>query len=158
MKRPSIRQKRAIKLALENGGNISKAMRDAGYSPATAKNPDKLTETRAWQDMIEEYLPDEDLLRVNKEGLEATRVISAIANGKQASGATTDFIEVPDHATRHKYLETAYKVKGRLAPDPLQNDTPPLIVFNILNVSATDQSHGLNQSATKTINSTSETI
>jgi len=34
--------------------------------------------------------------------------------GKQASGATSDFIEVPDHAVRHKFVETALKMKGKL--------------------------------------------
>lgn len=31
---------------MEYGGNVSKAIRDAGYSPETAKTPSKLTNTR----------------------------------------------------------------------------------------------------------------
>lgn len=111
---PTMKQKRAAKLAVENGGNISKAMREAGYSPATAKNPMKLTKSRAWEKLLDEYAPDETLTIKLSEGLSATRVISAIQTGKQASGATTDFIEVPDHAVRHKYLETALKLKRKL--------------------------------------------
>lgn len=34
-----------------------------------------------------------------------------------ATGMTDDFIEVPDFAVRHKYLETALKLKGRLKKD-----------------------------------------
>ena len=52
------------------------------------------------------------LLGVLEEGLNANRVISAIKTDKQANGATSDFIEVPDHAVRHKYLETAGKFMG----------------------------------------------
>ncbi|RLI55086.1 MAG: hypothetical protein DRP09_11030 [Candidatus Thorarchaeota archaeon] len=52
------------------------------------------------------------LVDVLDDGLEANRVISAVNTGKQASGATSDFIEVPDHAVRHKFLETAGKWLG----------------------------------------------
>jgi len=46
---PSIRAKRAIKLILENPGSIGEAMRKAGYSPNTAKNPKDLTESKAFK-------------------------------------------------------------------------------------------------------------
>ncbi len=47
---------------------------------------------------IAEQIPNEDLVKVHREGLNA---------GKK----TEDGIE-PDYATRHKYLDTAYKIKG----------------------------------------------
>lgn len=52
------------------------------------------------------------LVEVLDDGLKANRVISAVNTDKQASGASSDFIEVPDHQTRHKYLETASKWLG----------------------------------------------
>jgi hypothetical protein len=52
------------------------------------------------------------LMDVLDDGLGANRVISAVNTNKQADGATSDFIEVPDHAVRHKYLETAAKWLG----------------------------------------------
>lgn len=52
------------------------------------------------------------LLGVLAQGLKATKTVSAIKTDKDASAATTDFIEVPDHPTRHKYLETAAKWLG----------------------------------------------
>lgn len=70
-------------------------------------------------------LTDEKLAGVLKDGLEANRVVSArIVKSRptnmdeelaEANQNTDDFIEVPDHATRHKYLETAIKVR-RLDP------------------------------------------
>lgn len=99
---------------MENGGNVSKAMREAGYSEATINNPSNLTKTKSWEQLLEEYAPDDLLTRKLEEGLDANRVISAVNTGKQASGATTDFIEVPDHSVRHKYLETALKLKRKL--------------------------------------------
>lgn len=70
VRKPTIKQKRAIELAVENGGNVSKAMRDAGYSPATAKNPDKLTGTSTWAELMEAYLPDDMLLRALSDDIE----------------------------------------------------------------------------------------
>lgn len=37
---------------VENGGNASQAMIDAGYSPATAKTPSKLTSSKAYQTIV----------------------------------------------------------------------------------------------------------
>ena len=111
---PTMKQIRAAKLAVENGGNISKAMREAGYKESTINNPSNLTKTKSWEQLLEEYAPDDFLTIKLKEGLDANRVISAVNTGKQASGATMDFIEVPDQAVRHKYLETALKLKRKL--------------------------------------------
>lgn len=55
------------------------------------------------------------LLGVLDEGLKADKVISAQVINKRGTGMkdahsiTKDFIDVPDHAVRHKYLETAAK-------------------------------------------------
>jgi len=57
-------------------------------------------------------LTDDKLAAVLNEGLEAARSISAIA-GTEANGGTVDFVEVPDFAVRHKYLETALKLKDK---------------------------------------------
>lgn len=114
---PTSKQKRAAKNIVENGGNVSKGMRDAGYSPATAKTPQKLTESKGWLELLDEYIPDDKLQEVLKDGLEAQRIISAMNTGKQAAGATSDFIEVPDHAVRHRFLDTALKLKDKYPGD-----------------------------------------
>ena len=96
----TLKQKKALDLLVGNGGNVTKAMRDAGYSENTANTPQKLTESDGWQELLEEYLPDSLLMKVHKEGLEATR------NGGEAG-------EVPDYAVRHRYLDTGLKVKNK---------------------------------------------
>lgn len=99
---------------LENVGKpVGKAMLDAGYTKTMAKNPDHLTKSKGWKELMEQYLPDSKLLQVHSDGLDATRVISAVNTNKEATGGTTDFIEVPDHAVRAKYLELGYKVKNK---------------------------------------------
>lgn len=99
-KKPSLKQLKAMKLVVENGGNISKAMRDAGYSPETAKSPSKLTESLAWQDLMEKHFSDAKISKIIDEGLKAMK-----ENAKM--------VEVPDHATRHKFVETALKLKSK---------------------------------------------
>lgn len=48
------------------------------------------------------------------DGLEATRTVSAVNTAKNATADSTDFVDVPDFLARHKYLETALKLKKRL--------------------------------------------
>ena len=102
---PTIKQKKAFERVMENHGNISKSMREAGYSEVTAKNPKNLTKSPVWEEMINEYLPDELLLKVQVEGLGATVIKTSFSEPDK---------EVKDFPTRHRYLETALKIKGHL--------------------------------------------
>lgn len=80
-------------------------------------------------------ISDERLVAVLKDGLEANRVVSArIVKSRptnideelaEANQNTDDFIEVPDHPTRHKFLDTAIKIKGSYAAEKHQHDLPP---------------------------------
>jgi len=93
-KEPNDRQIRLAKYMAENVGiSMGQAMKNLGYS---------------------ENYPNRKLVKVVDEGLSANRVISAMKTDKQATGATADFIEVPDHAVRHRFVETALKMKGKL--------------------------------------------
>lgn len=96
------KQLKAIDNLVENGGNVSKAMRDAGYSEATANTPQKLTESKGFQELMTTAITDEKLIKVIDEGLTASKTIVFDESS----------IEVADHQTRHKFLETALKVKG----------------------------------------------
>lgn len=69
---------------------------------------------------IAERLPDELLERVHLEGLNASRTI------KKGEGG--DDIVEPDYAVRHKYLDTAYKLK-RLYVD----EEKPIAKENVYN-------------------------
>ena len=90
-------------------------MREAGYSPATAKTPQKLTESKAFAQIMEESgITDIKLSEVLKDGLEATK---AVVMGKES---TESFVDVqPDYAIRHKYLETGLKMKGLVPKDAM---------------------------------------
>lgn len=104
----TIKQKIAFQEIGVNGGNISKAMIKAGYSDREGKiRTDKLTKTKGWEGLMETYLPDSALAKVHKEGLSAVK-----KDGEESN---------PDFAVRHKYLESAYKLKGRLK----EKEEPP---------------------------------
>lgn len=104
----TIKQKTAIKKVLEFNGNVSKAMKAAGYPATTASNPQQLTRSKAWKELVEEKLDDDLLLQKHKEALEATKW-NDFTGEREA-----------DHTTRLKGVELGYKIKRRLGPDIAQ--------------------------------------
>jgi len=110
-----MRQLIAIAKAVENGGNVTKAMREAGYSEGTINNPANLTKTDAWKDLVESKIPDDDLIDCLKEGLIAGR---DIYKNNNETGEVEMVGHAPDYKARHKYLETGLKIKGRLKVEP----------------------------------------
>ncbi len=63
---------------------------------------------------IADALPDLDLIKVHKEGLQAGK---RIFKNNNETGEIEDLGIEPDYATRHKYLDSAYKIKGTYAPE-----------------------------------------
>lgn len=135
---PTIRQKKAFKKVVENGGIVSTAMIEAGYSPNTAKTPQKLTNSQAWKELIEEHLSDVELAKRHKELLDQVKyeyfvfpkkmddeeiqdkvkavgveliVIEMGEKGKYA------FYKTIDAVARKSALDMAYKLKGSYAPE-----------------------------------------
>lgn len=97
---PIKRHEKAFNNLLENGGNYGNALKDAGYSDSISKRPKHVTNTKGWKELMDEHLSDNKLAQVHAEGLEAED-----NNGKA------------DLTIRHKYLDTAYKLKGSYAGD-----------------------------------------
>lgn len=103
-----IKQKLAFKEVLK-GSSISSAMRKVGYAATTASTTGKLTNTRGWQELLNKHVSEAKLTKVLDDGLKAT--------------FTDKYNEdAADYATRHKYLETGLKVRGRLK-EPDHGDT-----------------------------------
>ncbi len=75
-------------------------------------------------------ITDKKLKDKLEEGLEATRTVSAVKTFRDATASSTDFIDVPDFLTRHKYLETALKLKRRML-DKLGENALPDIKFDL---------------------------
>ena len=111
----TLKQKKAFKEAVENGGNVSRAMIDVGYSPATAHTPQKLTDTKGWKELMEEYIPDDLLARKHLELLNKREVIRWFnhATGEMEMEVT----DQPDGQAVPKALDMAYKLKGSYAAE-----------------------------------------
>lgn len=106
-RKPSARMAKTVDIMLENGGSVGSAMREAGYSEAMVKNPQKVTRSEAFQALMEEVgLTDMKLAERLNDGLEATKTVIL----GQGDDAFAD--NVPDYAIRHKYLETGLRLKG----------------------------------------------
>jgi phage terminase small subunit len=119
--KPTLKQERFVK-ELTKGKTLYRAGLDAGYSHNTAKNArDEILEKPGTQTAIQKLrgkleeigIDNNYIANVIAEGLVANRVISTIG-GKQADSETVDFVDVPDHAVRHKFLETTLKIKDQL--------------------------------------------
>jgi len=123
----TIKQKLVASKLVENGGNVGKAMIDAGYSPATAKTPQKLTKSKGWQEIMDEMFPNELLLKKHKELLNAKKLVIDHWNGK------TEIIKMIDNVAVGKALDLAYKIKGYYHPSGNYNleRTNNLENFNI---------------------------
>lgn len=93
----TIKQSKAINKVVENGGNLSKAMLDSGYSENTAKTPSKLTNSKAWKQLMDDKLPDGFLL----------------------DALYVDIYNNPGN--RKSLLELAFKIKGRLSDKVLNH-------------------------------------
>lgn len=81
---PTIKQRKAVDALLENTGNVSKSMRQAGYAKATAKNPKELTESKGFQELLAE-IDDQPLLDKLKD-------IALDKNDKRANLQSIDMI------------------------------------------------------------------
>lgn len=103
----SIRQKKAVKRLIENGGkSLSQAMVDVGYSPGYAHNPHKIKNTKSWNELMKEYLPEEDLAKIHQEQLHAEKL--------QPIGGKTKVVK--DNDARLRALDLGYKIRGLYAP------------------------------------------
>ena len=58
----TIRQRKAVNNLVGNGGNITKAMRDAKYSENTLNTPQKLTESKGFKEICDEIGLTEDFI------------------------------------------------------------------------------------------------
>jgi hypothetical protein len=102
-------QKKAAKAAVENGGIISTAMIKAGYSPKTAKTPQKLTESDGWKELMSEYLSDNLIAKKHNQ----------ILNSKKEEIVV-------------KGIDMAYKLKGRYEVEPESPNKKTVVAIQVI--------------------------
>jgi len=154
------RAKKLIKSYSATGLNQSELARLEGVSPsAINQRLNKAHVQKTFAEIMDSNgLEDAMLVEKIKEGLEATKVISAFVivkpdkdgEGKEAGmqspnpevrsmsadGKTVDFIDIPDYRTRHLYLHTALEAKKIIKP-PANGGGMQVsaVIFNIGNPS-----------------------
>jgi hypothetical protein len=114
-RKPSLRMRKAAKILMENKGkSLSGAMRKAGYPATTAKNPQQVTKSKSWQQLMDEYLPQEFVAEKHKELFLAEDVVF-IPRGKKILERRR-----PDHAARRAAIDMAHKLRGSFAPEKIE--------------------------------------
>lgn len=103
----TLRQELAVQHMAENGGNVGKAMLAVGYSPVSAKTPQKLTQSKGFADLLEKYLPEKHLLSKHRGFLDSKRIVKTYQRG--------DLKEVTEETDPNavRALDMAYKLKGK---------------------------------------------
>lgn len=113
------KQKGFVQDYVETGNGVQSALKNYDtddYRTANAIAVENLQKP-AIQNAIKsiaDSIPDKDLIRVHKEGLEASK---KVFKNNNESGEIELVGEEPDYAVRHKYLDSAYKLKGVYAPE-----------------------------------------
>lgn len=92
----TIRQQNAIKNLVANGGNVAKAMRDAGYSKRTARTPSKLTKSVGGATVLDPFIA--------KMIKERERLIKAMSQKNLTKEKYRDMIEGFDKFTKNIQL------------------------------------------------------
>jgi len=110
----SIKQKKAFDKTMENYGNVSKSMREVGYSKNTAKNPKVLTESDGWKELMREYLPNKLLAQKHLELLNKKEVKRTF-NQEIGEWIEVETGQIETQAVS-KGLQMAYDLKGYNAP------------------------------------------
>jgi hypothetical protein len=136
IKKQNLRAKATVHKMVANGGkrrSLAQAMREAGYSESYARNPQKIKETKTWQEYLDEYIPDEQVAVAHKALLGAQRVSrmefpasltddevaeiiassgrSVLVLKRSKKTVSVAFAE-PDFTTQVRAIDLAYKVKG----------------------------------------------
>ncbi len=135
------RVRKVIKKVVENRGkvSVSKAMKEAGFSDAYAKNPQQLIRTKTWQEIMETEFKDADIAKIHKKLLHAKGFTSRsfpkemededieeivrkaganpirVFEGKNEMGIKVKkcFFSYPKEVIIDKALDKIYKLKGR---------------------------------------------
>ncbi|MFA6171982.1 MAG: hypothetical protein WCW77_00570 [Patescibacteria group bacterium] len=143
----TIKQKKVFQKMVENGGSIRKAAKEVGYSDAMANNPQKITESTGFKELMNEAgLSHENLLKTHKELLssaslnwvtfskpkgkgykplkdEEIKIIVESAPGCKliriirTLGEATAYYHSPDTRSRKEALNMAYKLNGDYAAE-----------------------------------------
>lgn len=103
----TLKQRKLLK-GITGGLPVSQAAREAGYSPKSGKVYEML-ERPAFKSALTALM--------DSQGLDDTRLLSALSEGLNATKTNARGEEIPDHTIRLKSLELAFRIRGSFAPE-----------------------------------------
>lgn len=159
---PSIRQRIAVQKLSEVIRNskgqkhitMGKILKAAGYSEETSKNPDQVTESKGFRQLIEEAVPDLKMaerfgmltdsvildnykLSASMTDKEITELVESIAGFKvrkivrsPLEKHATVYFWRPDNQSIDKALDKLVKIKGYYAPEKSEHKITGMKVIN----------------------------
>lgn len=105
------KQKLVASNLLENTGkSVSQAMKEAGYKKGSYKNPQQLTRSKGWSELMDQYVPERLLLQRHKQLLNK-KVTYWSGEGENRKLVRTKEI---DSGAVAKGVELGYKIRGKL--------------------------------------------
>ena len=138
-----IRVKKVIaKMVGKGGKSLTKAMVESGYSPAYAHTPSKLSNSKTFKELMDEFIPDSLITQRHNELANACslsnykfdlkisdKTIKALINdipgckclyvSRDKYNATAYFTQ-PDQHSRKDAIDMGYKLKGVYAPEQIE--------------------------------------
>ena len=115
--RATDKQMAVIEHLHENAGApMAAALRAAGYSELSVRNPQRITRAKGFKELLEIYLPEKKLLKKHKDFLNAKKIIRTYTKGD-----LTSEIEETD-ANAVKALDMAYKLRGSYINNDVTNN------------------------------------
>lgn len=91
--RPTVaaKHKKVLEKMTENGGSLSKAIAETGlYSQEIVDNPQKITNSKTWAEVMDEYLSDETIAEKHRQLMQA----GSIAKIEFKTEESDEFIEL----------------------------------------------------------------
>lgn len=100
---------------------IAYGIKDSNYAGVKATKKIRKDKIKNAIKSIADSISDQDLIRVHKQGLKATKKEQKIIGRDDDGKPEYEMIDVEDYGVRHKYLDSAYKIKGIYAPEKTIN-------------------------------------
>lgn len=116
------KQKIAVEKMSENIRNLGskstgQILKEAGYSDSVSKSPQRVTESKGWKELMEDYFPTKKVFRVHKR----------LLNKKEIVTYQGDYIKTRQPHSDVKYaLDMLYKLKGMYKDSEVQEENPYL--------------------------------
>ena len=113
---------------------LGKILRESGYSDSMSLQPSRIVQSKSFQELLNEYLPDDLITEVHGDALQAAKLDHYVFPAKEDDEVIKETVEsvkgaklvkirknlqwkrayfwIPDNQSRMKAIAEAYKVKG----------------------------------------------